>query len=365
MKKLNYEMLLPRFSKDYTFEECSADRIEDVVQFIDSYWKKNHAFVVSRKLLDWQFYNPSTGRYNIIVAFHQPTGEIHAMVGVVSTAHFDDQITNPVRWGNMWKARDDAEPGLGLMVEWKKNKMFSAVAEVGVGESATATQLARKTGAAVGVMDHFFFVNPNKKHFYILDHVEPSINNGIGAVCSGKKFRACKGTSYAQIEGDVIAAIPEYKSLRYYENRFLNHPFYEYHATKILDRGKTVGVLFWRLCSANGAVCIRIVDCFGLKGALSGCRENFVELMERYDAEYIDFLCVGMDRTELDEAGFLDRRRNPNWIVPNYFEPFIQANVDVTYSCMAYSDRFKCQIFKGDSDQDRPNLIEAEKEKTL
>lgn len=117
-------------------------------------------------------------------------------------------------------------------------------------------------------------------------------------------------------------------------------------------------MIFWRFCTANDARCIRIVDYFGLEGALCGCRECLLRLLREQDAEYIDFLCVGMPEEELMSAGFLNRRECSEWIVPNYFEPFLRENVDVTYSCMPLTENFHCVIFKGDSDQDRPNLIE-------
>ena len=41
-------------------------------------------------------------------------------------------------------------------------------------------------------------------------------------------------------------------------------------------------------------------------------------------------------------------------IVPNYFEPFLKQNINIDY---AFKSKSPYVIFKGDSDQDRPNLI--------
>lgn len=357
MKRPNFNSLLPLFQDRYTFEECSPSKIDEVVSFIDRFWKKDHAFVQSRKLLDWQFYNTLTNRYNIIVATHKQTGEIHAMVGVVSTRHFDPKIEMPVRWGNMWKTRPDVEPGLGMMVEWKKNALSPAVAEVGLGQSVTAIRLAKKTGAVVGVMEHFFLPDSQRQHFLIAKNIDTAVILPQVASNSLKALRTWSLSDYEQMSGEILNVIPSFKSKYYYKNRYYHHPFYHYHASAITDQGKVVGLLFWRLCTANNSRCVRIVDYFGFEGALSGCRDCLIQLLRQQNAEYIDFLCVGMSQEELQSGGFLDRRSNADWIIPNYFEPFVQENVDVTYSCMPFSEDFHCVIFKGDSDQDRPNLI--------
>jgi hypothetical protein len=43
-----------------------------------------------------------------------------------------------------------------------------------------------------------------------------------------------------------------------------------------------------------------------------------------------------------------------NLIIPNYFEPFEQKNVKIE---LAYKADFPYVAFKGDSDQDRPNIL--------
>lgn len=358
MRKPNFELLLPSFEKDYVFELCPSSKIDAVVQFIDQYWKKDHIFVRSREMLDWQFYNPQTDQYNIVIACHKGTGEIHAMVAFVSTDHFDPQIQTPVRWGNIWKSAPQAQQGLGMMVEWKKNLVSRAMAEVGVGISQTAVRLAKKTGASVGVMDHFFLVNPCCHQFKIAQNKADTDWNSLAVANPRIRFQDCGLEDFHQLEGMVLRSIPPYKSKQYYENRFFHHPIYQYFATKIVGPEQQIqGVFFWRICSANGSHCLRIVDYFGQDNALAGCRSAFEKLLRQHDAEYIDILSVGMPHDELLNAGFLNRRSCEDWIIPNFFEPFVPENVDIAYSSMPYVEEYDCRIFKGDSDQDRPNQL--------
>ena len=356
-EKTQFQKFLPYFQDRYDFMLCPTERVEDVVRFIDAYWKKGHAFVKSRKLLDWQHYNPAKDCYNISIAVHRPTGEIHAMVGVTCTSHFDDAISFPVRWGSMLKIRPDVpEPGLGMMVEWYKNEIMPACAEVGFGESPIAIRLAKKTGAHTGVADQYYILNPRKKTFVIADHVREENLHSPEATRSGKRFSPLSEAALESLEGPAADSIPAFKSKRYYGNRFLRHPIYRYHAMQILSpEGDCLGVFFYRICEAEGARCIRIVDYFGVPDALAGCLDCFHNLLEEQDAEYADFLCVGMSESEMAKGGFLERHEQKDVVIPNYFEPFLRENVDVTYSHMGRHDA--CRIYKGDSDQDRPNVI--------
>lgn len=357
MSRSQFTTYLPHFQDRYTFEICPVDRINDVVAFIDTYWKKDHIFCRSHEFLSWLHYDKINNYYNFVIAKHRKTEEVHAMVGVTLTSHFDPAIKNPVRWGSMWKVRTDIkEPGLGLMVEWKKNEMGQACAEVGFGESKIAIGLAKKLKATTGIADHFVIINPKKTIFQIAANVDTADFYEKQAILSNKTLMDCSLDEYRQLEGPIVHTIPFYKSKLYYENRYFHHPIYQYQATKICNAtSDIVGILFWRECSHDSATCIRIVDYFGFHDALSGCLEGFLELLEKHDAEYIDFIHVGISSKLMAESGFINRRNYPSLIIPNFFEPFVQKNIDVTYSYESHDPSYAPLIFKGDSDQDRPS----------
>ncbi|GGG71962.1 hypothetical protein [Paenibacillus radicis (ex Gao et al. 2016)] len=357
MKQTPFNKYLPYFKDRYTFELCQVDHIDAVVAFIDTYWKKDHIFVRSPELLSWQHYDREKNRYNFVIAKHKETGEIHAMVGVTLTSHFDPEIEESVRWGSMWKIRPDIdEPGLGLMVEWMKNEVGRACAEVGFGESKIAIGLAKKLKAVTGIADHYVIINPMKTTFSIASIGDHTVFYSSQAAPSNKVLSSLSLEEYRQLEGPVIRTIPSYKSKLYYENRYHHHPVYTYQATRICNTvSDVVGILFWRKCTQESATCIRIVDYFGLADALCGCLEGFLELLAEQDAEYIDFIHVGMPGEVLEAGGFINRRDYPSMIIPNFFEPFVQRNIDVTYSYESTDPKYVPLIFKGDSDQDRPS----------
>lgn len=353
-----FEKFLPYFSSRYTFEVCPKERVEELVRFIDTYWKKDHIFVKSRRLLDWNLFDERRNRYNFCIATEKKTGDIHAIVGFTYTSHFDPAISRPLSWGCLWKAREEvAQPGVGLMVEWMKDFQFPSCAVVGLGESNKAIQLAKKNGAHTGVMDQYFLVNDDLNDFRLLGgewlpRREPALSGALRAFCEVGE------DDLLHMSEELRMEIPCFKSPLYYVNRYLLHPFYTYHTSFILDgRGACIGVLIWRACQANGAVCLRIVDYFGKPGALAGCQTSFQKLLTEQNAEYIDMLCTGMPPDELMLAGFVERHSYPGLIIPNYFEPFCMKNIDVSYSWSG--DPTAGRIFKGDSDQDRPNTLEA------
>ena len=79
--------------------------------------------------------------------------------------------------------------------------------------------------------------------------------------------------------------------------------------------------------------------------------------MQNNNYEYIDFVEVGLDKECLINAGFINRKEYENVIVPNYFEPFVQENIDLDYAYKTVVNDSRTIFFKADADQDRPNII--------
>ena len=75
--------------------------------------------------------------------------------------------------------------------------------------------------------------------------------------------------------------------------------------------------------------------------------------------EYIDIYEVGIEDATLEEAGFIERKEEDSNIIPNYFEPFVQKNIEIYYMSNC-KDKFR--IFKGDGDQDRPSVVKEKKD---
>lgn len=352
------ENLYKYFSNNYDFRICRSKDIDFVVEFIDKYWKKNHALVTSRALLDWQHLDEENERYTFSYAVHKKTDEIHALIGLIPSTQFDPDIKRRIVWGAIWKVRDDvAAAGLGVMVRLYGNMHIPGYVRCGLSMSKDATSVMRHYKYENGICNHYYMINSRKARFDLIGKQECISLNRPVIVDPGKSFTFLTESDYMSIVDEKALPIPFYKSKKYYLNRFFKHPIYTYYATLIDDINQNqLGVFFWRICEHNGAKCIRIVDMFTKQGALNGNYQNFINLLTEWDAEYIDCYNFGYDENEFYSAGFSERHQS-NIIIPNYFEPFSKTNCEMNYSYDCNDKNIKINIFKGDADQDRPNRV--------
>ena len=75
------------------------------------------------------------------------------------------------------------------------------------------------------------------------------------------------------------------------------------------------------------------------------------------NAEYLSFYEYGLSDEVLYEAG-LRKYSGEELILPCYYEPFEQVNVDIDFHYFNSENVSKAlYFFKGDADQDRPNIL--------
>lgn len=80
--------------------------------------------------------------------------------------------------------------------------------------------------------------------------------------------------------------------------------------------------------------------------------DEFQKLLQKQNLEFVSFLCYVWDTNKIIQMGF--SLKNEESIIPVYFEPFLKENIDIYF---AFKSEYKnYTIFKGDSDQDRPNI---------
>jgi hypothetical protein len=113
-----------------------------------------------------------------------------------------------------------------------------------------------------------------------------------------------------------------YKDYWYIDHRFLSHPIYKYELYGVEKNGAVDALIVLRRQEYQGRVAIRFVDYIGERDLIVG----------------IGFSMLSDDDTN---------------IIPNYFGPFLQENIDIWADSL-----YKDSVFtKADADQDRPNLV--------
>lgn len=351
-----YQRYLKMFAPLYHISLCKAEEIEEVKDFIEKYWKAGHALTKSRELMDWQHYNPATDTYNFVIARSRDSDEIHAIEGFIPTSQFDPSIVTPMTWGAIWKTRETvAPPGLGVVVKQYREHQYPTPYAMEVGISGDASRYNTQMGNTVFELEPWYMVNPYVHEYALM--VADSRQIGFvpkSCVQTPPMVWVEKADWFSMAELVDHAYIPPFKSVIYYFRRYFSHPIYHYEAVLLQDSsGKQGEVIFYRVVSANGHKCIFIVDYIGNGKLLGISNQTLIDLMVKYEAEYILFLCSGISAMVLRAAGFSDRREGEA-VIPVYFEPFVCQNVNIYCTQRVPLD---WPTFKGDADQDRPSIL--------
>ena len=103
---------------------------------------------------------------------------------------------------------------------------------------------------------------------------------------------------------------------------------------------------------------LRIVDYYGDIEILNHAGYGLKNIVEDFGIEYIDFWSFGIPDRIMKNFGFKTVEFQKNVTVPNYFEPFENKNTKILFAYKNIKNlKNEFMIFKGDGDQDRPNLF--------
>lgn len=345
----------------YTFHYCDPERWEKLRLFIRDHWSAHHVYVTSTELVRWQQFDSARERYNFVVAEHQDSGEIHSCLGFVLTSHFDPGISVRDVWLGLWCSRPDAAPGIGGELMRFLIRDLRPRSSGCLGLSRNTVSLLPRMGYTVGVLDHHYLLNPDVKNYSLVGFPE-SAPQSMGAdnlprrklqLLSPGEVRSFKIVDY-----DFQSVIPM-KTPEFMYNRYATHPFYHYDLYAVTDGVRALGMLVARVVSAHGAKAIRIVDFIGLDQAWIGLGSSLIGILKSIHAEFIDLYSHGLDAGCLTASGMIPHAKDDQVIIPLYFEPFELKNKAIDYG-VVIPPGANYRVFKGDSDQDRPNRIEQE-----
>jgi len=342
-----------RFDEQYIFKHATVEDCDMIMGFIRDEWpKKNHILAENKDFFLYEFQNGQL--LNFAVAIRRETGRIDGMMGYLRSSNTKETLDI---WTCMWLTRRKGSiPFLGMEVMNRMKDMLHYRILCGIGTNPkTALPLA------INKANHFAFM---MKHFYRLSDYgdykiakieipiipsRPDVRQfTLKPVNTINEIRAC-------VESVGKLSIP-LKNTWYINKRFFCHPIYKYLIWAIIVSGEEKGVLIGREININGRKILRIVEFMGSQELVGGLYDAFGSLIDVNHYEYIDFYIFGIDDIHLENAGFtLRTAQDPN-IIPNYFEPFVQENVDI----YGTSEVPNVRMCKADADQDRPNIIDGE-----
>ena len=315
---------------------------KNLFNFLEKNWNINHIYLKDKKYFDYEFSDNS----NFILA--KDNDEIIATLG-----YFDYDNKGDI-WTVIWKNSGKMNDGLKCL-QFLLNAGYKSVSSCGINKKTIP--IYEFLGINTGRLKHFYILNQEIKEYKIAKIVEKNIRK--------VKYEEFKDVIEINNIGELLKLINYqelkkynfYKSPEYFNKRYFKHPYYKYH---ILVRTKnTKSILVYRIVKANGGSCIRIIDFLGDEKEFNELTSYLIDKMVSEKHEYVDIYEVGIEDEILENSSFIERIEEDSNIIPNYFEPFVQKNIEIYYMSNC-KDKFR--IFKGDGDQDRPSVVKEKKD---
>ena len=323
---------------------CGGGEIGEAMTFIERHWKQGHILAHDLRLMDFLHRNPE-GNYNIVLAGRGD--DITGFLGVIPVSHFDPALTpEKDTWLAVWK--NVGGPGDGLALFQEATARFETVGSIGI--NAKVAKLYKVLGFQLGELEQYYIPNEKTETFR------------IAVLPPGEYAGPPKEAELVMLSPREMAAsgVEGYyhplKSLTYFENRYVKHPYYRYLFAGVREPGEKScrGIIVIRPININGSRCLRIVDVLGDMDSWGSIGGAVRQLLEQTGAEYIDCLNYGIPEGVFRRHGF--RKVDGDHVIPNYFEPFVRENVSIKLAILNRKN-VPYVVFKGDSDQDRPNQI--------
>jgi hypothetical protein len=338
----------------YDIRYCKSVDLPLLIDFIKNYWQSDHIFVKSAKMIDFQHLDKKNNRYNFVIGYNKITNQIDGILGIIPVSHFDEELEKyKDTWGGIWKVRSDIKNEEISNLGTNLFSFFNQYDTHGsIGMSKVASVLHKIMKYKTGVLYQYYILNNKTVDFKIAIVPEAYRGNEVRSRINNARIK--KINDILKYNNSEIREVYfPCKSIKYLYNRFQKHPIYKYNFWEISD-GTTKAIIVTRKISINASSVIRIVDVYGKLENFDSLFEQFQELLQVENAEYIDILNFGIQKEVFDNLGFQKLSFESDLIIPNYFEPFIRENIEI--NC-AYKSQNDYVFFKADADQDRPSIL--------
>ena len=322
--------------------------IPKIMNFIDEHWKKGHIMGNNRTMFEFQ--HVRDGEVFYIIAEDDVDGKIYGSMGYIPMMEQEWPCMSTV----MIRSLENPE---GRMLGEEISRYFEAnmqcynVFSVGV-EKRYAKTIGAMGGVTIDTLHHYYRLG-KKREFKIASicHYEViPVQHTESKLIPLLEFADFVG----QVDLEELYEDYPRRSPAYIEHRYYKHPYFNYKLWGIQSKDGIKSAFAAREEVVGEAKVLRIVDFFGRDRDLAGIGGELDRLLLEKDYEYIDFYCYGIDEEIMKKAGFLLREENDSNIIPNYFDPFEQKNVEI-YFYTWFKENI--HVYRGFGDQDRPNHV--------
>ena len=331
-----------RDKKEIRIRFSTEQDIPAVMKFIDAHWKKGHILGNNKELFCYEWLRKG----KVSVALALDSEEIVGMEGFIPYGEKNRDVMM-----TLWKVIKTGNPLLGMAgVDFIRNNADARTISC-PGINAKTTELYQYLGFTTGKMNQWYRLNSQISNYKIA-----SVNNSYVLPVSATKYHLVKFNDFETLVKmfsfvDYYASNPcPLKESWYIEHRYFQHPIYQYEVYGITADTACRAILVFRTQEAQGSRCLRLVDVIGDTSLLYQVTAQIDELLQIGNFEYVDFYEKGMDADAMKMSGW-QMVAGSNNIIPNYFSPFVQDNIDILY----FTSEPDMKLFKADGDQDRPN----------
>lgn len=339
--------MVNKYDEKYEIRLAKYEEIPEVMDFIDQNWKKGHILAKNRSFFEYEMV--VDGNVNFLIAKTWKDGSIEGILGYKPCSRRNDKLDI---WGVIWKTIEGATPMLGMELKKRLMEITGARTDLGVGANV---------GTSIPLLSRIYhYYTAKMQHYYRLaDCTEYKIAKVVNKKIP--QYKQKNPTQIIQLRtiqdfkifynfSEIEDMIP-YKDLWYYQKRFYEHPIYKYELWGLSNKNGDTAVIVTRKQEYKGKTAVRIVDYIGKQKLFSGCGDFLNDLLT--GSEYIDFYFDGFDEQYALDAGMTKVEQEDENIIPNYFAPFEQINVDIYVD--SSDTEHTCTFFLADGDQDRPN----------
>ncbi|MBP3505385.1 MAG: hypothetical protein J6K43_03175 [Lachnospiraceae bacterium] len=330
----------------YDIRKAEISEMQDVMNFIKINWSRNHILAVNQDFFKYE--HMINDSLDFVIAVKKSTKSIVGILGILRASQC---VENLDIWAGMWKVIDGEVPLLGFEIYKRALRIYNArsISSVGDNPNTTVKILKALTKYKVVKMKHYYMLSPRKEYHIakVVDRkvmVKTEKSNEIELTLINE-FHEIDAQNFLWKNTSVVP----YKDIWYVKHKYFEHPINHYKIWGLRSKNNLVAIMVGREQMYNNTLALRIIDYIGDYSKFGYLRWYFNEMLGQY--EYIDFYQYGFDEEALSAAGFIERKEDDVNVIPNYFSPFVQENIDIWCNSSDQS----CVFFKGDGDQDRPN----------
>ena len=333
------------------FKICKKSEYLLLNNFIKKNWPKKTIITKNKYLFEWLYLDKKKKRYNFITSRNK--NKILSCIGFFKNEVIIKKKKKGLIWLSFWLSKKNKYLSSGIDLYYYLVKKYKNHIIGTIGLNQNTIPIYKSLGFNVGKLNHFYILNPDLKRFFLISHKN-----------SSKRYIKTKDKLFIEINSKVDFYRKSdfkkyekiyYKNLNYFKSKYQDNPFYNYNFYVIKNKTSNLAFFIGRECTYKRNKSLRYVEFFGSEKILKHIKFNLIKLLTINKYEYIDFYNYGINVNLIKSAGFSINNFTKKIVIPNYYEPFVKKNIKINFAY--YPPNKKFPMFKGDCDQDRPNII--------